>query len=333
MSENFSIEQFAMLDLYTVLLNRDLHEACGGSGVITTEVNGEVEFEPCVCSDWVAQAMRRYLSLFLKTFQEVLVHRVREVDWQDQVGEIVIQERLMEIAGTVINYFLPDNYVIIGVNINQFDEVELTVMQPGDEEVVAYRIFKADTFGDVFRLAVNKLADEELEIEIIAFTTYTPDEDDLAVAKVVLVDPIFHTVEYTVNGCQGVLPFTSEKERLENQVFPAEYFLKEVCKYYANLEDFMEIRSTQRVDPQTTSFDHPLVEEAREKELLLYFVTFSYRGKPGAMLKAYSQSIFRQPGFNFDALLKTELIEFIIENPPPNSWELHSSAEAELTGE
>ena len=70
MSENFSIEQFAVLDLYTVLLNRDLHEACGGSGVITTEVNGEVEFEPCVCSDWVAQAMRRYLSLFLKTFQE-----------------------------------------------------------------------------------------------------------------------------------------------------------------------------------------------------------------------------------------------------------------------
>ena len=331
-SPGFRFEQFAALDLYTVLLNRDLHEPCDGSGVIALEVNGETEFEPCVCSDWVSQAMTRYLPLFLETFQEVMVHRVREVEWQDRVGDIVVQERLMEIAGIIVNYFLPDNYVITGAYINQFDEVELTVMRPGDE--IAYRIFKADTFGDAFRLAINKLSDEELEIEVMACNTRNPDEDELARAEVVFANPVFYDVLYTVNGCQGVLSFTVEKERIDQADFDQyAYFLKEVRKYYDNLEGFIEVRSTQRVDPVTTLFDHPLVREAKEKDLLLYFVTFSYRGKPGAMLKSYSRSIFQQPGFNFDALLKTELVEFIIENPAPNSWELHGSASAGLNGE
>jgi hypothetical protein len=161
-SSSFRFEQFAVLDLYTIMLNRDLHGPCDGSGVIAVEVNGEVELEPCVCSDRVSQAMTRYLPLFLETFQEVLTHRVREVKWQDRVGEIIVQERLMEIVGTIVNYFLPDNYVIVGVNINQLNEVELTVMRPGDDKT-AYRIFKADTFGVVFKLTIYKLADKEEE--------------------------------------------------------------------------------------------------------------------------------------------------------------------------
>lgn len=329
-SSNFRLEQFAMLDLYAVLLDRDLHEPCGGSGVLTVEVNGETEFEPCVCSDWVSLVVTRYLPLFLETIQEVLIHRVREVEWQDRVGEIVVQERLMEIAGTIANYFLPDNYVIVGVTINQFDEVELTVMRPGDK--TTYRIFKADTFEDVFRLAANKLLDEELEIEVTAHNVYTPDEDELTTAKVVFTDPIFYKILYTVNDYPGVLLLTIEKERLA-QLDLDQYFLKEVGKYYANLEDFMKVCGAQSVDPLTTSFEHPLVDEAKEEDLALFFVTFSYRGKPGAMLKSYNRSIFHQPNFDIDALMKAELIEFIIENPPPNSWEMHGSASAGLNRE
>lgn len=68
MTDTLQFTEYAILDLYATLIDRDLCPECGGSGRNVTEIDGEPEFEPCNCSHEVERALRQYFPLITELY-------------------------------------------------------------------------------------------------------------------------------------------------------------------------------------------------------------------------------------------------------------------------
>lgn len=155
MTDTLQFSEYAILDLYATLIDRDLCPECGGSGRNVTEIDGEAEFEPCNCSYEVERVLRQYFPLVTEFYQAVMMYRFDETDveWGDRVKGIPIMDRLRTIMEIIVSHYLPRNCKISSVFIDEGNRLKLTVIKTTDKETPF--TFTGDTFGAAFKKAIG----------------------------------------------------------------------------------------------------------------------------------------------------------------------------------
>ena len=157
MTDTLQFSEYAVLDLYATLIERDLCPECGGSGRNVTEIDGEAEFEPCNCSHEVERALRQYFPLVTEFYQAVMMYRFDETDveWGDRVEGVSIVDRLRTIMEIIVSHYLPRNCKISSVFIDEENRLKLTIIKTTNKEIPF--VFIGNTFGEALKKAIDAI--------------------------------------------------------------------------------------------------------------------------------------------------------------------------------